>query len=196
MKHHLNAEVQPCPCCAYRAEIEQVPHDSLDENSGGYYIECKRAGCGITTRLAFASMDDPLPGLVQSWNRRTARPEAVPKKLLAKIEKFRSLPENWDSYGGDPIGGKTVDAAKRVAAMLTDDWTVIPTSSGIIQFGYPADDLTIEVHAMEETDVDAVPFAVSPLAKHEEKKAPLPNTGTCRQCGYTILHPDIAKKGK
>lgn len=38
--------------------------------------------------------------------------------------------------------------------------------------------------------------AVSPLAKHEEKKAPLPNTGTCRQCGYTILHPDIAKKGK
>lgn len=23
--------------------------------------------------------------------------------------------------------------------------------------------------------------------------APLPNTGTCRQCGYTILHPDTVR---
>lgn len=63
-------EVQPCPCCGYRAAIEQVPHDPEGPNSGGYYIECKRAGCGITTRLAFACKDDPLPGLVESWNRR------------------------------------------------------------------------------------------------------------------------------
>lgn len=63
-------QISPCPCCGYRAEIEQVPHEPETANSGGYYIECKRAGCGITTRLAFACKDDPLPGLIESWNRR------------------------------------------------------------------------------------------------------------------------------
>lgn len=62
--------LRPCPCCGYRAEIEQVPFEPETPQSGGYYIECKQAGCGITTRLAFAAKDDPLPGLVESWNKR------------------------------------------------------------------------------------------------------------------------------
>lgn len=70
-------DLSPCPCCGYRAELEQVPHDPETPNSGGYYIECKRAGCGITTRLAFAAKDDPVPGLAQSWNRRTRSETAL-----------------------------------------------------------------------------------------------------------------------
>lgn len=73
-------EVLPCPCCGYRAAIEQVPPEIDDSNAGGYYIECKRAGCGITTRLAFALKDDPIPSLIKSWNRRAALapPQAAP----------------------------------------------------------------------------------------------------------------------
>lgn len=62
--------ILPCPCCGYRAELEQVPHAPEEPNAGGYYIECKRAGCGLTTRLAFSCKADAVPGLVKSWNRR------------------------------------------------------------------------------------------------------------------------------
>ena len=83
------SELRPCPCCGYRAEIEQVPHNPESDNSGGYYIECKRAGCGITTRLAFACMDDPLPGLIESWNRRCTQSETG-----AWIKTADRLPES------------------------------------------------------------------------------------------------------
>jgi hypothetical protein len=68
-----SAALLPCPCCGYRAEMEQVPFEPETTNSGGYYIECKRAGCGITTRLAFSLKDDARPGLVESWNQRVKR---------------------------------------------------------------------------------------------------------------------------
>lgn len=70
--------ILPCPCCGYRAELEQAPQEPFTENSGGYYIECKRAGCGITTRLAFAAKDDPVPGLKESWNRRSLASQSAP----------------------------------------------------------------------------------------------------------------------
>jgi Lar family restriction alleviation protein len=64
------SDLKPCPCCGYRAQIEQVPHEPETVNSGGYYIECKRAGCGITTRLAFSVKEDARPTLIAAWNRR------------------------------------------------------------------------------------------------------------------------------
>lgn len=78
-------ELSPCPCCGYRAAIEQVPHDPESDNSGSYYIECKRAGCGITTRLAFACKDDPLPGLIESWNRRALPSATAPTISGVKV---------------------------------------------------------------------------------------------------------------
>lgn len=76
--------ILPCPCCGYRAELEQVPHDPQELNAGAYYIECKRAGCGLTTRLAFSCKEDAVPGPVSSWNRRPdqqAQPVAWRKDL-------------------------------------------------------------------------------------------------------------------
>lgn len=80
--------ILPCPCCGYRAELEQVPHAPEEPNAGGYYIECKRAGCGLTTRLAFSCKADAVPGLVKSWNRRPLY--AAPQPAQAEEEQCGS----------------------------------------------------------------------------------------------------------
>jgi hypothetical protein len=86
-------KLSPCPCCGYRAAIEQVPHDPETPSSGGYYIECKRAGCGITTRLAFACKDDPLPGLIESWNRRAVSSATAQSDKIYTKEDAEALCE-------------------------------------------------------------------------------------------------------
>lgn len=121
--------------------------------------------------LAYEDADPARMALLQAAREIEAleipsstRPEALmPTKLMTKVEGLRDLPKNWNSYGASPISDKTVDAAKRVAAMLTDAWTMVPTNGETIQFGFPADDFTIEVHAMDETDLQAVPFAESAM---------------------------------
>jgi len=67
----MSEELLPCPCCGTRAKLQQVPMEPETPNSGGYYIECQRSACGLTSRLAFALKDDPIPELVEAWNRRS-----------------------------------------------------------------------------------------------------------------------------
>lgn len=102
----------PCPCCGYRAEIEQVPHDPEGPNSGGYYIECKHVGCGITTRLAFAAMDDPVPGLVESWNRRHASErKAIPAEVADMLEALQDYQQDSPSGAWCRVSRQAVDEA-------------------------------------------------------------------------------------
>lgn len=115
--------ILPCPCCGYRAELEQVPHAPEEPNAGGYYIECKRAGCGLTTRLAFSCKADAVPGLVKSWNRRPLYAAPQPDEAVALL---RELVRRYDDYRGKgvmPAPGEyqmVVGAIERIRAFLKD----------------------------------------------------------------------------
>lgn len=80
-------ELKPCPCCGAAAKVDQIPHDPESENSGGYFIEC--TGCRLSTPLMFALMDDPLPSLRDTWNRRFALPPIAQMSYLNAISKVR-----------------------------------------------------------------------------------------------------------
>jgi hypothetical protein len=76
----------PCAHCGGAAEVKnQEPNDL----SGGYYIECNT--CGITTRLMFALMDDPIPILAEQWNKRD-RIAALEQKFAKYEAAEKSLP--------------------------------------------------------------------------------------------------------
>lgn len=65
--------LKPCPFCAGTAEagcIETEAHDHPDE--GGRFISC--INCGASTGLRFACGEDPMPLLLEQWNRRAAPP--------------------------------------------------------------------------------------------------------------------------
>lgn len=65
----------------------------------------------------------------------------------AKIEAFRDLKENWDSYGSNPIHPDAIEVAKVIAPQLTD-WHVVPLSGGGIQF--EKDNAEIEILVQEK----------------------------------------------
>ena len=70
------SDLKPCPFCGAAGELQQIPDDEMDPNSGGWFIECRNARCGVSTKLVFACGDDPVPVLRSVWNRRAkaARP--------------------------------------------------------------------------------------------------------------------------
>ena len=43
-----------------------------------------------------------------------ARPSEQAVRLLQKLDQFRVLAPNWDSYGADEVSGTTIDAAVRI----------------------------------------------------------------------------------
>lgn len=63
-----NDRLKSCPHCGGHAEIDQ-------SESGGYYIEC--LVCGASTQLIFATGDDPVPLLMERWNKRIRPAEPV-----------------------------------------------------------------------------------------------------------------------
>jgi hypothetical protein len=63
-----------CPHCASDAEVNQT-------TDGGYFVECLK--CGASTSLVYATGDDPLPMLMERWNRRAAVPASEPVDVKA-----------------------------------------------------------------------------------------------------------------
>lgn len=50
-----------------------------------------------------------------------------------RIESFRKLEENWDSYHGSPIGAEAIEVAKVFSATFSDLF-VAPTTGGGVMF--------------------------------------------------------------
>jgi hypothetical protein len=57
--------LKPCANCGSDGEVDQT-------QDGGYFIQCTNALCGMSTVLMYACGDDPVPILMEKWNRRAS----------------------------------------------------------------------------------------------------------------------------
>jgi hypothetical protein len=71
-----------------------------------------------------------------------------------KIEAFRSLGANWDSYGACVFSQKSVDAALALEPRIPETFSsVVPIADGGVMFGANGDEITIEVYAVDDADI-------------------------------------------
>jgi len=75
------------------------------------------------------------------------------KEMLDRLDQFKSLGKNWDSYGAPPINAKSIELAKTLIPGLpkTETWGVYPGTGGDVQFE-TWDGATIVVWDSEEND--------------------------------------------
>lgn len=77
------AALLPCPFCGNSKGLA-VANENPQDLSGGYFIACP--SCDASTGLRFACGEDPIPLLIEQWNRRaalSAQPVAVAKIVRA-----------------------------------------------------------------------------------------------------------------
>lgn len=53
---------------------------------------------------------------------------------LERLTAFADLQAGWDSYGAQPIHPRAIETARKVAAVLSSEWTAVPKSDRGIQF--------------------------------------------------------------
>jgi len=98
---------KPCPFCGGHASMGYVDRG---QGAGGRYIACDT--CGASTNLRFACGDDPMPLLLEQWNKRVGQREeadlhAVMRRLVAGIDHLDKLTREWEpdhSSGADRRG--------------------------------------------------------------------------------------------
>lgn len=57
------------------------------------------------------------------------------QEMTERIESFRELKQDWDSYGAVPIKANSIELALAVARSLPgDDWFVGPVNDGSVEF--------------------------------------------------------------
>jgi hypothetical protein len=93
-----------CPFCRGSASLQII---SEGPNVGGHYISCDK--CGASTNIVFACGDDPIPLLMEMWNKRdeTANHESHfrIKELEAQVEALRrALHEVAEEWAGSECG--------------------------------------------------------------------------------------------
>ena len=70
-------------------------------------------------------------------------------QAVDRVDSFRDLGHDWDSYKGKLISLKAIDAAKDLLYKLGDGWTPVPCSDGSVQLERHADGLDIEIVVSE-----------------------------------------------
>lgn len=70
-----------CPCCGAEARYGEI-EDEDNDDFGGQFAVC--TGCGLTTRLWFASMEDPKRVIAEAWNARL--PDRYAEGVAAGLE--------------------------------------------------------------------------------------------------------------
>ena len=63
-----NSDLLPCPFCGGRAEYNNKADHG--EYAGGHFVQCTNSVCMASSLLIFACGEDPLPKLMEKWNRR------------------------------------------------------------------------------------------------------------------------------
>lgn len=76
--------LKPCPFCGGEAVTGCIDTETQDHpDEGGHFISCNK--CGASTGLRFACGEDPLPLLMEAWNKRTHDAEAIKSELRALV---------------------------------------------------------------------------------------------------------------
>ena len=94
------AALLPCPFCGNSKGLA-VANENPQDLSGGYFIACP--SCDASTGLRFACGEDPIPLLIEQWNRRAALSaqsvagaDAESKAMfVARLENMREHGDTW-----------------------------------------------------------------------------------------------------
>lgn len=74
-KPEAAGELLPCPFCGGEAERFGPMGDHEPMNAGGYVIQCRKCSC--SSAVMFPCGDDPIPLLIEAWNKRATPPAAI-----------------------------------------------------------------------------------------------------------------------
>ena len=75
-----------------------------------------------------------------------------------KIESFRALCANWNSYGCEAFSQESIDAALELEAIIPEEFdSVVPIAGGGVMFGKNGEDVTIEIYACEKLNAAVKP---------------------------------------
>ncbi len=93
-----------CPFCGGFAVLSSI-EDESGPDYGGHFVQCTNGTCGASTPLIFACGDDPVPLLIERWNRRSrvtpAKPRSWYHEDFGPVLWWR-FPINEPPYVGTP----------------------------------------------------------------------------------------------
>lgn len=70
-------------------------------------------------------------------------------QAVDRVNSFRDLGCDWESYNGKMISLKCIDMAKALLFRLGDGWTPVPCSDGSVQLEFHDDGIDIEIRVSE-----------------------------------------------
>ena len=86
------AALLPCPFCGNSKGLA-VANENPQDLSGGYFIACP--SCDASTGLRFACGEDPIPLLIEQWNRRAALSAQPVAGAVATDNQLEPVLEAW-----------------------------------------------------------------------------------------------------
>lgn len=101
----------PCPFCGNSKGLA-VANENPQDLSGGYFIACP--SCDASTGLRFACGEDPIPLLIEQWNRRAA---LSAQSVAGAVADSLTFDERLTVIAS--LNGIELETVRRVAALLT-----------------------------------------------------------------------------
>lgn len=103
--------------------------------------------------------DSPCPkcGTINRLKTETDTVERMMPDYRPALEQFRSLPENWNSYGGVPTTQTACDTILRVAKQIPDGYSadsISPTPLGGVQLEWHKNGLHAKLWVDDRGEVD------------------------------------------
>lgn len=117
-------ELKPCKHCGSTAQMHYID-DSSSDNFGGYYIQCTKSTCGITTQLMFSCGDDCRPLLAEVWN--SCGFKSLADQLFDRIKHGDAEHQEWlqneladffDGWSARDGHGAAADAKRMLASVI------------------------------------------------------------------------------
>ena len=75
-----------------------------------------------------------------------------------RLDEFKSLEENWDSYGAQPISPKAIDRAKDLLRVCSPPCFIAPLADGGVQLEWECPDANrraeVEVNAEGKAEIE------------------------------------------
>lgn len=109
----------------------------------------------LSDRDLSRSEPQPSSNTVVSLDTRRVKPEWE-RDVVAALVRYSQLSENWDSYGGKPLRSDTGMFALQVLSGVMSEFiptpSVVPISTGGVQFEWHQNDLDIELYIAAPND--------------------------------------------
>ncbi len=76
------------------------------------------------------------------------------KEALERLESFKSLGEDWDSYGGKPISTAAIETAKK----MLEGFFVCPLSDGTVEISFGNEEWVLKIDEAGDVNIHVPPI--------------------------------------